>query len=55
MALDLNAEALTGMGRAVVPDFARFAAPELRHQLSLLRNLAGNKLGVFAYCFCEIR
>jgi len=55
MALDLNAEALTGMSRAVVPDFARFAAPELRHQLSLLRNLAGNKLGVFAYCFCEIR
>ena len=55
MALDLNTEALTGIGRAAVPDFARFAAPDLRHQLSLLRNLAGNKLGVFAYCFCEIR
>ena len=55
MALDLNSEALTGMGRAVVPELARFAAPELRHQLSLLRNLAGNKLGVFAYCFCEIK
>jgi len=54
-ALDLNTEALTGIGRAALPDFARFAAPELRHQLSLLRNLAGNKLGVFAYCFCEIR
>jgi len=57
LVLDLNSEALAGVGRAAVPEFARtwLAQPELRTQLALLRSLGGNKLGVFAYCFCEIR
>jgi len=55
VAMDFNTEAMRGMGHALFPDVARFAAPDLRHELSLLRQLAGNKLGVFAYCFCEIR
>jgi hypothetical protein len=29
--------------------------PEIEGQLKLLRALDGNKLGVFAYCFCEIK
>jgi protease-4 len=31
------------------------AQPEVQSQLKLLRALDGNKVGVFAYCFCEIR
>jgi protease IV len=56
-ALDFNSEALAGIGRAALPEFVRgwLGQPELRNQLSLLRGLGGNKLGVFAYCFCEIR
>ena len=56
-ALNLNSQALAGIGRAAVPELARgwLAQPELRSQLALLRSLGGNKVGVFAYCFCEIR
>jgi protease IV len=57
VALGLDSEALAGIGHAAVPEFARswLAQPGLRGQLALLRSLGGNKLGVFAYCFCEIR
>ena len=55
LALDLNSEALARIGRAALPEFARLAAPDMRHQLALLRTLGTNKVGVFAYCFCEIR
>jgi protease-4 len=54
-ALGFDGEALSRIGHAAVPELARFATPDLRHQLSLLRNLGANKIGVFAYCFCEIR
>ena len=56
-ALNLNSQALAGIGRAAVPELARglLVQPELRSQLALLRSLGGNKVGVFAYCFCEIR
>ncbi|MDR3386630.1 MAG: signal peptide peptidase SppA [Rudaea sp.] len=57
LALDINSEALTGIVRVAIPEFARgwLAQPELHNELALLRSLGGNKLGVFAYCFCEIR
>ena len=57
LALDLNSQALAGVGHAAVPEFARgwLTQPDLRNQLALLRSLGGNKVGVFAYCFCEIR
>ena len=29
--------------------------PQVENEFKLLRALEGNKLGVFAYCFCEIR
>ena len=40
-----------------LPQAARtlLAQPEVEGQLKLLRALDGNKVGVFAYCFCEIR
>ncbi len=42
---------------AVVPEAARvlLAQPDLQGQLRLLQSLDGNKVGVFAYCFCEIK
>src|SRR5450432_863212 len=54
LALDLNSEALAGIGHAAVPELARswLAQSGLHNQLALLRSLSGNKLGVFAYCFC---
>ena len=55
LALDFDGAALSRMSNAAWPELARIAAPDLRRQLSLLRNLGGNKIGVFAYCFCEIR
>jgi hypothetical protein len=57
LALDLNSQALAGIGRSAVPEFARgwLTPPELHNQLALLRSLGSNKIGVFAYCFCEIR
>jgi len=32
-----------------------FSQSEVAGTLKLLRALDGNKVGVFAYCFCEIR
>jgi protease-4 len=57
LALDLNSQALAGIGHAAIPEFARglLTPPDLRNQVALLRSLGGNKVGVFAYCFCEVR
>ena len=56
-ALNMSSDALARVGHVLLPDSARvlFAQPEVRDQFKLLRALGGNKLGVFAYCFCEIR
>ena len=56
-ALDFNTESLALASRAGVPELARawLARSELDQHLPLLRSLHGNRLGVFAYCFCEIR
>jgi protease-4 len=56
-ALDFNTESLTLASRAGMPELARawLARSELGEQLPLLRSLKGNRFGVFAYCFCEIR
>jgi protease IV len=57
IALGFNSEVSSRFARAAVPEFARtwLTQPELHNQLALLRNLGSNKIGVFAYCFCEIR
>lgn len=56
-ALDLNSQALASFGRAVLPDLPRglLQSSEIGDQLRLLRSLNGHKVGVFAYCFCQIR
>jgi len=57
LALDFNTESLAQVGHAVLPAFVRdlASAPEMRQQLTLLRNLKNGKIGVFAYCFCDVR
>lgn len=56
-AVSLSNDALARIGRAVIPEAARvlFAQPDLQSQIRLLQSLDSNKVGVFAYCFCEIR
>jgi protease-4 len=56
-ALSMSSDALARLGHALVPDAARalLAQTDVPAQLKLLRALDGNKVGVFAYCFCEIK
>ena len=55
--MSLSSDALARLGRAFVPDVARvlLAQPDVQGQLKLLGALDGNRVGVFAYCFCEIK
>ena len=55
--VSLSSDALARLGRAFVPDVARvlLAQPDVQGQLKLLGALDGNRVGVFAYCFCEIK
>jgi protease IV len=57
LALDMNSEASVSFSRASMPELARawLSTMDSHHELSLLRNLGSNKIGVFAYCFCEVR
>ena len=56
-AVGLSNDAMTRIGRAFLPDAARalLAQSDVQSQLKLLRSLDNNKVGVFAYCFCEIK
>jgi hypothetical protein len=53
----MSSDALVHWSGVALPEAARMLLkqPEIDGQLKLLRALDGNKLGVFAYCFCEIR
>jgi len=53
----MSSDALARLQHVALPDAARvlLAQSEVQGQLRLLRALDGNKVGVFAYCFCEIR
>ncbi|HZP68272.1 MAG TPA: signal peptide peptidase SppA [Rudaea sp.] len=57
LALSFNSEADARVARAVVPQVGRdwLEAPTVRDNLRLLRSVSDGKIGVFAYCFCEIR
>jgi len=57
LAVSMSSDALTRWSGVALPEAARMLLkqPEIDGQLKLLRALDGNKLGVFAYCFCEIR
>jgi protease-4 len=56
-AVSMSSDALVRWSGVALPEAARMLLkqPEIDSQLKLLRALDGNKLGVFAYCFCEIR
>jgi len=53
----MSSDAMAHLGHAMLPEAARalLQQSEVQGQLKLLRALEGNKVGVFAYCFCEIR
>src|SRR5262249_16867095 len=56
--VNMSSDALTRVvAHSSLADVARawLGQSELENQFKLLRALDGNKLGVFAYCFCEIR
>jgi protease-4 len=52
----MSSDTLARAGRALLPEASRLllAQPEIQGQLKLLRALGGNRIGVFAYCFCEL-
>ena len=56
-ALGLSSDTVSRSAKALLPEAARalLAQSEVAGPLKLLRALDGNKVGVFAYCFCEIR
>jgi protease-4 len=56
-AVSMSSDALVHWSGVALPEAARMLLkqPEIDGQLKLLRALDGNRLGVFAYCFCEIR
>jgi protease-4 len=57
LALGMSNDAMARIGRVFLPEAARvlLAQPDVQGQLKLLRSLDGNKVGVFAYCFCQIK
>ena len=56
-ALNLSNDTLAHFAHALLPDLPRslLAQPDVQDQLKLLQTLSRNKVGVFAYCFCEMR
>jgi protease IV len=56
-ALSLGTDSLARFARAVLPEMPRMLLeqPEVRDQLRLLQSIRSGRVGVFAYCFCEMR
>jgi hypothetical protein len=50
-------DTLARVARAALPEGARLLLEqaELQGQFKLLRGLGSKRVGVFAYCFCELR
>lgn len=57
LAMNLGNNALAGYAHAVLPDMpiGLLAQPDVRDQLKLLQSMQSKKLGVYAYCFCQMR
>lgn len=55
--VSLSNDATAHIAQGLVPESMRtlLAQPDVQSQLKLLRSLDSNKVGVFAYCFCEIK
>jgi protease-4 len=56
-ALSLSNDTLARFAKAVLPDMpvGLLAEPEIRDQIKLLQSMKNNRIGVFSYCFCELR
>ena len=56
-ALSLGTDSLTRFARAVLPEMPRMLLEqhEVRDQLRLLQSIGSGRVGVFAYCFCDMR
>ncbi len=56
-ALSFSNDTLAHFAKAVLPDMplGLLDEPEVRDQIKLLQSMKGNRIGVFSYCFCELR
>jgi protease-4 len=56
-ALSFSNDTLARFAKAVLPDMplGLLDEPEVRDQIKLLQSMKGNRIGVFSYCFCELR
>jgi protease-4 len=55
--VNMSSDTLARAAQSAVPEATRLllAQPEVQGQLKLLRALGDRKIGVFAYCFCELK
>ena len=56
-ALSFSNDAMARFAKSVMPPMAIgiLAQPEIRDQAKLLQSMQGRSVGVFSYCFCELR
>ena len=56
-ALSFSNDTLAHFAKAVLPDMPTglLVEPEIRDQIRLLESVKNNRIGVFSYCFCELR
>lgn len=57
LALNMSSDALARFAKVVLPEMptSLLAQPQVADQLRLLQSLQDRKVGVFAYCFCDMR
>ncbi|HET8942441.1 MAG TPA: signal peptide peptidase SppA [Rudaea sp.] len=57
LALSMSSDALARFAKTVLPTMpaSLLAQPQISDQLRLLQSLQSRKIGVFAYCFCDMR
>ncbi len=56
-ALSFSNDTLAHFAKAVLPEMPTglLTDPEIRDQIKLLESVKNNRIGVFSYCFCELR
>ncbi len=57
IALGFSNDTMVSWARSVLPQLPTgvLAQPEIRDQVKLLQSMQGKPVGVFSYCFCELR